>query len=295
VNQTHAVGGPASPTPPPSPPPASPTPAPAGDLTTAQLEVYKILATLFNSEETSFWTRNNILVVVHGALIAATAAIVSQSEKVLTPGAPITAKTVLFGSLAVLSFVGLLMAVAWLLMVARSVRIGDTVLVQLRRLEAQFPAGLASQFRAFTTFARQLDTTAIPEADFPSKARTNNVRLSTLWTWVGAGLALLWGLLVIAFAVAVVTLAPAPMKTADADAPPGTVERVSGAVEQVAFSATQAAEAAATAASAAQAAAAQATLAAAAAASSARSAARVAGQAAARSYTRRGRAQPARR
>ena len=50
--------------------------SPPQNPTSFEQEVYKTLAGLYNSEESSFWTRNNILMAVHGFLIAATANIV---------------------------------------------------------------------------------------------------------------------------------------------------------------------------------------------------------------------------
>jgi hypothetical protein len=66
----------------------APLPAePTQDPTAFEQEVYKILAALYNAEEGSFWTRNNILMGVQGFLIAATANIVSNADKAIGSGA----------------------------------------------------------------------------------------------------------------------------------------------------------------------------------------------------------------
>jgi hypothetical protein len=216
-----------------------------------ELEVYKTLATLFNSEETSFWTRNNILVAVNGVLIAATGAILGNAEKVLASGASPFATILLFAALAGLALVDLCMATAWLFMVGRSERIADTVSGQLKVIEGVFAerVALREEFQAFRTFGRHLTPGQPGELLSPAKWN-NDIRLSVLWRRVGWGLAGLWAMLFAIFVVLAIFLRPLPAHSIDANAV--ALEKVAQSAAIAAQSALRAAEAAEAAASAAK-------------------------------------------
>ena len=243
-------------------------PGPAGPAEAERL-AYQTLADLMNSEEAAFWTRNNILVLVQGGLIAAAAGIVGNADKIFGAEAQPRAEAWLFAVLAVLALVGLATATAWLLTVQRGQRIADTIRHQLSDIEADWQArGLLPHrapisYLAFTRWARQLNNDeAAPSAWNVPRRWHNSQRLTRIWTGLGSLFALLWTVLVLAFAVAWLKAYAAP-----AGAPPPTNR------EQALVQATQAA---ASAAAAAAMAAGQATLAAAAAASAADTAARAA-------------------
>lgn len=224
---------------------SSPTPASAVPTTPSplEIEVYKSLSTLFNSEETSFWTRNNILVVVQGGLIAATASIVGNADKAL--GATATPRVALlwFIALCVLSAVGLLTAVAWAFMVGRSERIADVILGELKQLEIDLGAALPHPSQqAFNIFSQQLRRTSGTGVH-----RLNRFRLSKVWATLGGALAAVWLVLLVGFVTA---MGSARMTPTPPPADP-LATMLAAAVQQ----SSQAALAAAAAASAAQAAA----------------------------------------
>lgn len=73
------------------------------DHTAIELETYRSLVAMYNSEEASFWTRNNILAAIQGALLASTAAIVGNADKALAPGASAAPAVLLFSALATLA------------------------------------------------------------------------------------------------------------------------------------------------------------------------------------------------
>jgi len=185
------------------------------------LEIYKALVSLFNSEETSFWTRNNILVAVHGGLLAATAAIVSNAEKALAPGAPPIAAPLLFLALLALSIVGFTMAIAWRYMVARGVKIAETIEKQLRAIERDFESRIAVQlapiFHAFVNFGRDLEPKA--KNQLVPGERLKNIRLSTIWGRVGSCLIYLWAILALSFLLLLVRghAAPIPSQSSMVD------------------------------------------------------------------------------
>lgn len=176
-------------------PPASNRAAAPADPNPLELEVYKILATLFNSEETSFWARNNILVAVQGGLVAASIAILSRAKEVLQADAHPHASELLFGSLAALAFVGWGMAIAWIYMAGRSERIANTISGQLKEIEKvferRFTPFLPSTFQPFQTFSYNLNPNSTKEL-LVEKRWNNRIRLSTLWQWVGWGLMWFW-------------------------------------------------------------------------------------------------------
>jgi hypothetical protein len=143
---------------------------------------------MYNSEEASFWTRNNILAAIQGALLASTAAIVGNADKALAPGASAAPAVLLFSALATLALVGLGMAVAWIYMVGRSERIADTMIAQLKRIEKHLhesaPVKLHDDFLALTKFGEDIapgrsDGSAAPDgAESPPIADAPDARSS---------------------------------------------------------------------------------------------------------------------
>lgn len=152
-----------------------------------EMETYKMLATLFNSEETAFWTRNNILVALQAALVAATVAMLTKLAELsaLSPSGQ-----VLRGAIGALCFVGLASALAWLFMVRRSTFIADTISKQLKALEARLEQdysvrAMKPEFKIFTSFGDALSK----DGKF---RRLEAHRLSTIWTIVGTMFVLIW-------------------------------------------------------------------------------------------------------
>lgn len=250
----------------PAGPPGPPVPAAPPE---AERLAYQALAELLNSEEAAFWTRNNILVLVQGGLIAAAASIVGSADKVFGADPPPRAQTWLFAALAVLAFVGFATAVAWLLTVRRGQRIADTIRHQLTDIELDWkdrgflPAG---SYLAFTRWARQLNNEEpVPGGWQVPRNGWNNHRLAQTWAALGWFFALLWSALFLVFAGAAMRCVPGQPAGDDSHA----------ARERTLIEATQAAaRSAASAASAAEAAARAAVAAASAAESAARAAAR---------------------
>lgn len=214
--------------------------------TDLEIEVYKAMASLFNSEESAFWTRNNILAVIHGGLLAATAGIVANSEKALAADAPPFAATLLFGALVVLALVGLGMALAWRFMVARGEKIADTVSDKLKDIEREFAGranlNFSTTFHAFVNFGDKLQTK--PAAQLTPDDRFNNVRLSKIWGRVGQCLMWLWGALALLFALILLTgyarpHPPTQGAGATASSPdPGAISAGSNAASSATLSAT---------------------------------------------------------
>lgn len=206
-----------APQPVPAPPPAPPQPS------TLEIEVYKSLATLFNSEETSFWTRNNILVVVQGGLIAATASIVGNADKALGAHASPRIAMLWFVALCVLSAVGLMTAVAWAFMVGRSQRIADVILAELKNLELELARNgvlRGEHFQAYNVFSKELR-----RADGTDVNRLNSTRLSKVWATLGGALAAVWLVLLGGFLVALATGGAASTAPAQDDALAAAVQQ----------------------------------------------------------------------
>lgn len=169
-----------------------------------EFEIYKIFAELFNSEETAFWARNNVLVVVQAGLIAAMAAFASNADKLVTADGHASSAFIFFiGALAAIDVVGFGMAIAWLLMVHRSARIADTISDELKAFEKEFEnhsaIKLGKKFWVFNHFGGNL---AEMPADAKNKiyskgshakpTKLNRYRISNIWSFVGGFLLLIW-------------------------------------------------------------------------------------------------------
>jgi hypothetical protein len=171
--------------------------------TAVELEVYKALVSLYNSEESSFWTRNNILMAVQGFLIAATASIVSNVDKAIGAAANPKSGVLFTCALIGLSSVGLLFSVSWLFMVGRAVRIEQILRLQLKTIEGNLnarPGVLSADFLTFTELGRRLD----PKFTHPHlpPRRFAKTRLSDVWHALGVGLVIFWCVLLVLFATA---------------------------------------------------------------------------------------------
>lgn len=168
-----------------------------------ELAAYKALVDVFNSEELSFWTRNNIIVVVQLALFAATVGIVGNSDKALGKGpiANISILRLFEGGLTLLALVGFATAIAWVFMVRRGELIADTITTELKEIEDELgsrtPRLLGAKFKAFTIFKKQLSR----DRDWtdPKESLFNRFRLSNIWATVGGIFALLWAVLLVLF------------------------------------------------------------------------------------------------
>jgi hypothetical protein len=168
----------------------------ASGVPSHEIDIYKVLADLFNSEETSFWTRNNIMVVVQGGLIAATAGVASNANDFFAmDGSSTGISYIFFVVLLALSVVGFFTALAWLFMVHRSVRIADTISSGLKDIENELrPQGspLRQSLKAFNNFGDGLKNKSKSLANFlllqegcdKKPAFTNSWRLSTILAFV---------------------------------------------------------------------------------------------------------------
>src|SRR4051812_11518535 len=103
-------------------------PTPPERWSSLHLESFKILATLYNAEETSFYTRNNILVILQVGMVAAVAGLFS---KILDNQSPAYAVRQLRPVIGGLCAAGLIAAVAWLFTVRRSKFIAHSLTEQL--------------------------------------------------------------------------------------------------------------------------------------------------------------------
>jgi len=200
-------GVPAGPPGPPGPPGPQ---GPAGSSRAAiehELAAYKALADLFNSEETSFWARNNLLAALQLGLFAATVGIVGNSDKALTVGsiAGVAILHLFEWGLLVLFAVGLITALGWIFMVRRSELIADTISTELKEIEGELsgrsPPLLQGNFLAFSVFARELNP-GTRTWNTPTKTLFNRYRLSNIWSVLGSLFAALWFLLFVLLALA---------------------------------------------------------------------------------------------
>jgi len=214
-------GSPVGPPGPPGPPGPS---GPAGPPSPPEAErlAYQSLTNLLNSEEAAFWTRNNILVLVQGGMIAAAASIVGSADKAFGADAQPHAEIRLFAALAVLALVGLATATAWLLTVQRGQRIADTIRHQLSNIEADWETrGLlstqtTSSYLAFTRWARQLNNDEpVPPTWKVPRNWWNDQRLTLIWTCLGGLFAALWAALLLGFVAAAVRSDFASQATGD--------------------------------------------------------------------------------
>jgi hypothetical protein len=188
-----------------------------------ELEIYKILAALFNAEEAVFWTRNNVLVVVQAGLIAAATAIAAAALKDLASAecvnpAPIIGAALLLGGVSLL---GLAMSIAWALMVKRGELVANSIESKLKDIEFfwQKNRRLANDFFVFNSFGLQLsgkhqtsarDSTQSVKKQNRSKIDTdgypktyclNRTPISNIWFYTGIGLAAAWCIALLAIAV----------------------------------------------------------------------------------------------
>lgn len=156
----------------------SAAPAAKLPLTAANLEAYKILANLYTAEETSYNTRNNILVVLQAALVAGITGIVSK----LLDHAPSAATSHAIRQAALgLCAAGFVSSLGWLVTIIRSTFISDKICEQLYGVEEA--SDLPDVFRIFTNFASNLHL---------SSWSIRKVRLSTIWTIVSVIFTMIW-------------------------------------------------------------------------------------------------------
>lgn len=210
-----------------------------------QKEVYKTLAGLYNSEETSFWTRNNILMVVQGFLIAATFNIVSNVDKAIGSGSNSKSGILFACALIGIAIVGLGSSLGWLFMVGRAVRVEKIIRHQLTVVESELaPPGA---FRVFAQFGKLLEPGCRDPALEPRRW-IGSTRLSDVWFRIGGGLAAIWSLLLILFLTALLKgyMTPAAPVVAAADKDARYIEvltvtqRAADAAERASASAEQA-------------------------------------------------------
>lgn len=194
--------------------------------TTHELEVYKQLAQLFNSEETSFWTRNNILIVLQGALVTAFASILL---KTIDLGRPTDKLQHLFEAACIaVCVMGLFLAVAWLFMVRRSTYISRTISDELEAVEADWTNRyhVVSTYAAYTHWYTSLEMKKGKREQLDKgKGRVSRIpflrgrpfagwRLSDIWTTLGALFVVVW------VALLGVVIAKGPLPGDDDGKPP---------------------------------------------------------------------------
>ena len=161
--------------------------------TDAELDAYKQFAAFHNVQETLFWTRNNILVVLQAGLLAASFSILTKGTGGADP------------LIWLLDAAGFFLAVLWVAMVMRSEHIFRQTLHILSTMERVLP--LRPEFRVFWRFRENAKTSGeelepvsnkkeILGFEDPKDGRSW-LRLSTLWALVGGGFAVVWLLLVL--------------------------------------------------------------------------------------------------
>jgi hypothetical protein len=165
-----------------------------GKPTDAELDAYKQFAAFHNVQETLFWTRNNILVVLQAGLLAASFSILAKD----TGGADLL--------IGLLGGVGFLLAIVWIGMVLRSEYVFRQTLHILSTMERVLP--LRPEFRVFWRFRENAKTSREdpePVSDNEEILRRlgdpkdgrSRLRLSTLWWFVGFVFAAVWLVLVL--------------------------------------------------------------------------------------------------
>jgi len=190
----------------PSTPPTSADPSPVEGTSEAPTEAskaskyavdaYKNFTTFHSTQETLFWTRNNLLVLMQVGLIAALFGVLARKQ-------PDEWHLIPVGGVGV-SLVGLCLTFAWIPMVERSRYLFDVALSIIA--EAEQRLGLGDTDCLFTLFYYASKT---PKDDLkieklpPSIERRLNVEfrkkgrsigLSTMWIRVGKGFAAAWAL-----------------------------------------------------------------------------------------------------
>lgn len=157
---------------------------------TARLEAYKQGTAFHVFQEGLFWTRNNILVLVQGVLLAAVGTMLQKGTQQPNPG------------IAVLSFVGLTASVAWVAMVIRSRLVLSESLNALSAAETSLLLdGAATVFGRVnkgyeTVWDDQTWSWRTPFRAISGTFRTGTgVRLSTIWQYLGSTIALVWAVI----------------------------------------------------------------------------------------------------
>jgi hypothetical protein len=166
----------------------------------ALLDSYKQFTSFHSTQETLFWTRNNLLVLMQVGLIAALFALLGRKQ-------PDPWHLIPVGTCGI-ALVGLGLTRAWILMVERSRYLFDVALSILAETERELlekpQLGLFTLFyEASKTEADDKMVRALPsaiEARLNSEFKTQGraLRLSTMWIRVGRGFAVAWGLTLLA-------------------------------------------------------------------------------------------------
>lgn len=139
-----------------------------------RVEAYKVLATLNNVEETSFYTRNNTLFILEGALIAGATSVLA---KLLDPNQQDAAS--ILWVVAALSLAGAMFSVSWWVMVRRSTFIANKIASQLQAMERDLFPG---KFQVFEVFEKGIDKGTC----------FKGVKLTSVWTFVAIAFVGMW-------------------------------------------------------------------------------------------------------
>ncbi|MGC4093066.1 MAG: hypothetical protein QM756_35295 [Polyangiaceae bacterium] len=175
------------------------TPVTSTERRAAQLEAYKLGAAFHTFHEGLFWTRNNIVVLAHGGLLTAVVTVSRDKDGHSLPAPNCGA--------AALAAMGLILAAAWYVMVVRSRLVLKSTLRALE--EAEKALGIKRNAAVFTTanlgFQTEWDKHRCSRKTLmriPSGIlwEGTGLRLSTIWQWVGAALAGVWLVVLLASA-----------------------------------------------------------------------------------------------
>ena len=164
------------------------------ELPSALVESYKQFTSFHSTQETLFWTRNNLLVLMQVGLMAALFSLLGRKQPDEWHLIPVGA----FG----ISAVGIGLTVAWIIMVERSRYLFDVALSILAETEQKLLQ--SRKLGLFTLFYIGSKTVKDDKTveDLPDRiegrlnrgfaVRGRALRLSTIWIRVGWGFAAVW-------------------------------------------------------------------------------------------------------
>jgi hypothetical protein len=164
-----------------------------------ELETYRLTASLYNSEDATFWARNTLLVAIQAAMLSGTTGIMVTFGKDFpqTDRGSVMASLFLY-AFGVVCAIGMLTAGVWILMVRRSAYLSHLIEKRLGAIETYFmgpsPAPAKAALKPFTEWDRLLSLNHLDRRrEFPTKPYFfGGWRLSHLWTAVGLAFLIAW-------------------------------------------------------------------------------------------------------
>ena len=168
---------------------AVPRTADATSASWATIEAYRTFAALARTEMRTALAHNVLFQLVHVGLFAALAWFLADVRNTLLDCDPHDLVADVFSTYALallgLCLVGLLSGVSWLLMIWRSGRIVDSILIRLQAIETQL-YGAASPLLAYAQWRRDLAQSE------ERTARFGRLRLSQIWAGLAVAFIAIW-------------------------------------------------------------------------------------------------------